>query len=241
MCTVTLFPLDNSGFILTSNRDEAPKRKALQPEVYDSGEHTLWFPKDAESEGSWIGLSSKNRAVCLLNGAFEKHQRVLPYRHSRGVVVTHFLKCDYVEKELENYNLENIEPFTLVIADWNTEMKWFELVWDGKKRHVKQLPLRPHIWSSSTLYSQDMRTERKQWFSDFLGQEIFSTEAIQEFHHEAGKPNENYGVVMDRGFVKTTSITQIAKSNTEFQLSFEDLQEQSVNKQTLEFPLVLNE
>lgn len=241
MCTVSLFPKGKNGFILTSNRDEAPKRTALEPDVYKEENMSMWYPKDPEGKGSWIGVSSKNRAVCLLNGAFEKHQRVLPYRQSRGLVVTHMMKCEHLETELEQYNLDNIEPFTVIAVDWNGDMQWFELVWDGEERHVKQLSLEPHVWSSSTLYNESMRKERRQWFNSFLKEKDYSYQAILGYHHTAGAPNKDYGVVMDRGFVKTTSITQIVKTSEEIQLSFEDVQGQKHYQNTIELPLVLNE
>lgn len=240
MCTVTLLPLQNNGFVLTSNRDEAPGRKALEPAIYSDGETLLWYPKDPEGKGSWIGMSSKNRVVCLLNGAFERHERELPYRQSRGLVVTNFLKCDSVKEELTNYMLNNIEPFTLVVADWNNAMKWFELVWDGEKRHIRELPLEPSVWSSATLYNQEMRQERREWFQEFVNNKKQTREAISEFHHSAGKHNTNYGVIMDRGFVRTTSITQIVKEGTTVHLHFEDLQARKNYQHRLELPLVLN-
>ena len=238
MCTVTLFPLKNSGFVLTSNRDEAPNRKALKPDIYSNEETLLWYPKDPDGNGSWIGVSSKNRAVCLLNGAHEKHKRQLPYRQSRGMVVTHLLKCELIQYELMEYNLNNIEPFTLVVADWNHSMQWFELVWDGKKRHVRELPLGTYVWSSATLYDEHMRKERKQWFQEFVDSEELTPETISQFHRTAGKTNVDYGVIMDRGFVKTTSITQIVKEDIAVRLHFEDLQTQSQYSDTLELPLV---
>lgn len=241
MCTVTLFPKGSNGFVLTSNRDEAPLRKALKPDVFRNQQATLWYPKDPEGKGSWIGVSSKCRAICLLNGAFQKHKRSLPYRQSRGIVVTNFLKCDHIEGELHNYDLENIEPFTLIAADWNRDMQWFELVWDGVKRHVRQLPLEPHIWSSSTLYNPAMREERRQWFDNFFKDNDRTLESISKFHRTAGDSNSDYGVIMDRGFVKTTSITQIVKKENDILLRFEDLLEQTKYSNTIELPLVLNE
>lgn len=238
MCTVTLFPLKNNGFVLTSNRDEAPRRKALVPAFYTEAETSLWFPRDPEGSGSWIGVSSRNRAVCLLNGAYEKHKRELPYRQSRGLVVTQFLKCKAIENELLDYVLDNIEPFTLVVADWNHIMRWFELVWDGERRYVKQLPLEPYVWSSATLYTEQMKQERIRWFREFLDEKEQTPQAISKFHHTAGSPNESYGVVMNRGFVKTTSITQIVKDETTIHLSFEDLQAQTHHQHTSELPLV---
>ena len=74
MCTVTIIPQENNGFVLTSNRDEAPDRVSLAPDFYLVDGIKLLFPKD-KMGGTWIGVSEKNRVVCLLNGAFEKHER----------------------------------------------------------------------------------------------------------------------------------------------------------------------
>ena len=46
MCTVTLFPVNSSDFILTSNRDETPKRKTIPPKLYTENKTNLLFPKD---------------------------------------------------------------------------------------------------------------------------------------------------------------------------------------------------
>ncbi len=35
MCTVTFIPESVSGFILTSNRDEAPNRSTVPPKIYE--------------------------------------------------------------------------------------------------------------------------------------------------------------------------------------------------------------
>ena len=74
MCTVTYLPLKGNDFILTSSRDVPFSReKALHPQEFIEEGIKLWYPKDGKAGGSWIGLSSKNRLICLLNGAFEYH------------------------------------------------------------------------------------------------------------------------------------------------------------------------
>ena len=78
MCTVTYFPLGKNDFILTSNRDETPFRKTIPPKKYLENGVELTYPKDELAGGTWIGTSSKNRLVCVLNGAFIKHKRATP-------------------------------------------------------------------------------------------------------------------------------------------------------------------
>lgn len=223
MCTVTIIPLENNDFVLTSNRDEAPNRKSLEPNTYEYKGENLIFPKDEQSEGSWIGLSENKRLICLLNGGFEIHKRQPEYRLSRGVVVKDLLVSEDIEQAVEDYDLDDIEPFTIVVVEWESDLKFYELVWDGFKKHFQKLALQPKIWSSSTLYNKTMRNERKQWFDDFIQGENLNADKMFKFHTETEKDNMNYGVIMDRGFVKTTSITRVIKSNDVVNMRYFDL------------------
>ena len=163
MCTVTIIPKDNNDFVLTTNRDEAPERVSLVPDFYTIDDTKLLFPKD-KMGGTWIGISEKNRVVCVLNGGFVKHERQSGYRMSRGIVANDFMISNDIVATIKTYNLEGVEPFTIVIADWNTRLKFYELVWDGKNKHFIELPIESRIWSSSTLYSEGMQKERQLWF-----------------------------------------------------------------------------
>lgn len=241
MCTVTLIPKGKNDFVLTSNRDEAPNRTTLSPEFYEIKKTRLLYPKDEVAGGSWIGVSEKRRVLCVLNGGFEAHERKTPYKLSRGVVMKGFLIVENLDKAIEDYNLEGVEPFTLVIVDWASEMNFKELVWDGKEKHFSSLPFEPKIWSSSSLYNAQMKQERLQWFNDFKNKNELSAKSIMNFHKTAGIDNNDYGVIMDRFFVKTTSITQIVKSNNEVSMSFENLQTKSCTQKSFNFPISIND
>jgi hypothetical protein len=241
MCTVTLIPKGTNNFVLTSNRDEAPNRHTLSPDFYNIENTKLLFPKDEVAGGSWIGVSEKQRVLCILNGGFEKHERKATYRLSRGVVMKDLLVCANLEQTIKAYDLEGVEPFTLVIVEWNSSMEFKELVWDGKKKHFSNLPLEPKIWSSSSLYNSSMKKERLQWFTDFKQEHELASRSIMEFHKTAGKGNEDYGVVMDRFFVKTTSITQIIKTKDIINMCFENLQTISNSEHQFQFPLSVND
>jgi len=241
MCTVTIIPKGKNDFILTSNRDEAPNRTSLVPDIYSVKNTKMMFPKDELAGGTWIGVSEKNRLICLLNGGFVFHERKASYRMSRGVVVSDFLASDDVVASIENYNLDDVEPFTLVIADWNINLKLYELVWDGTEKHFKELSLEPKIWSSSSLYSEEMKKERVQWFNDFKEKTKLDNKTIMDFHKTAGKGNEDYGVIMDRHFVKTTSITQVEKFENVVEMRFNDLQNNKVSEKTFKLHQTVNE
>lgn len=241
MCTVTIMPKGHNDFIITSNRDEAPNRVSLSPELYSVNNAKMLFPKDVLSGGTWIGVSDKNRVLCVLNGGFVIHERKAEYRLSRGTVVKELLASENIEDAINDFNFCDIEPFTLVIADWNNGLKFMELVRDENKKHFKNLPLAPKIWSSSTLYSEAMKNERKNWFESFKSENTLNSKSLLRFHKTAGNGDLNYGVVMDRFFVKTTSITQIEKSNDLVELHYEDLKTDKIYNTQLRIPIVINE
>lgn len=232
MCTVSLVynSEESPGFILTSNRDEAPGRETLSPDFYNVNDSRLLFPKDAVAGGTWIGVSGNKRVVCLMNGGFENHIRENKYRVSRGVVVKDILAAEDPLLEINSYNFHGIEPFTLILADWKQDLFFYELVWDGSKAHQKNLELKNHIWSSSPLYSPEMRKLREAWFEEFQQRKNATSESLWDFHHSAGVGNKNIDLIMDRGFIKTKSITQIIKTSEKTRMIYEDLQKNEISE-----------
>ncbi len=225
MCTITFIPKTNNDFILTSNRDEAPGRETFPPEIYEEDSVKLLYPKDAVAGGTWIGASDKKRIVCLMNGGFVAHKREAFYRKSRGLVVKDLLKAANLKKEIESYDFSGIEPFTAVLIEWEAEIQLFQLVWDGETYHFSEEPLAPQIWSSSPLYPENLKKKREQWFSAFLMETIKpSEEELLQFHKTAGEGDLNSNLIMDRGFIKTKSITQISKKEDVIEMRYEDLQ-----------------
>ena len=241
MCTVTFLPTGTTQFVLTSNRDEAPNRETIPPRFYKFDGTNMLFPKDKRAGGTWIGLSDKQRLVCLLNGGFMLHERQAKYRMSRGVVVREMLESDDIVTLIEGYDLNNIEPFTLILIEWRLELKLYELVWDGHEKHFSRLPLEPKLWSSSTLYNREMKDDRQMWFKGFLNVSDVTAESILDFHETAGKETMDYGVIMDRGFVKTTSITQVQKINNVTRMRYHDLENDAVRNVDFEIPEIINE
>lgn len=223
MCTVTYLPLGNNKFILTSNRDETPLRKTIPPKKYIENHVELTYPKDELAGGTWIGTSNKNRLVCLLNGGFIKHTRNFYYKMSRGVIVKKILSDDNAVAFINTFDFNEIEPFTLVLVDWKNELETYELVWDGIEKYFKKLPQEPKIWSSSTLYSDEMKLLRKKWFTGWLKEnKEFHQQEIVGFHK-----NETLGTIetslkMKRTFVETVSITSIEKTATEIKIDYLD-------------------
>ncbi|MDT0677830.1 NRDE family protein [Autumnicola musiva] len=235
MCTLSLVALPEikNGFILTSNRDEVTDRENLPPLWEEYNGVQLYFPKDKIAGGTWIGVSEMKRVISLLNGGFKNHKRKKSYRKSRGVVVKDFLAAEEIGEVTGNYELYDIEPFTMVIADWQQELHFLEFVWDGEKRYLKELPLTGHIWSSSPLYSEEMQAKRRQWFDDLkIGNEPDAGTLLQ-FHHSAGVGDKNIDLIMDRGFLKTQSISQIEKTKSGVRFWYKELANATVSENIL--------
>ena len=160
--------------------------------------------------------------MCLLNGGFETYKREASYKMSRGIIVKAILKSDDFKGYINNFDFIGIEPFTIVLLDWNTELKAYELVWDGTEKHFSELKQEPKIWSSSTLYTQQEKALRKKWFADWLeNQSEFTQEEVLKFHHnsEIGTPENS--LKMKRSYVETVSVTSIKKSSQEIAMNYQ--------------------
>lgn len=197
------------------------REKALHPKKYIEDKVEITYPKDGRASGTWIGHSNKNRLICLLNGGFKNHISEISYRKSRGIIVKDLLKENDISSALSEINLDNIEPFTLVIVDWNKELQLLEFVWDGNKKHIKPLPQKKHIWSSSTLYNEEMKQLRKDWFKNWQLEN--KQKDILNFHHNAGIGDNNIDVIMKREKVGTVSITQVVKTSNEIVMEYQSI------------------
>ena len=181
------------------------------------------FPKDKTAGGTWIGTSSKNRLICVLNGAFKKHVKKETYKKSRGVIAKEILKEDDFLQYVESIDLKGIEPFTIIIINWNEEqLNLYELIWDETKKHFNKLKNEPKIWSSSTLYSNAIKEKRKQWFHKWTGENKFTSNAILNFHHSENG-DKKQSVLMKRSSVETVSITSVKKEGDLIKMLYEDV------------------
>jgi len=232
MCTVTFLALENQGFILTSSRDERKDRKTIPPNTYLEDNVQLTYPKDELAGGTWIGLSDKKRLVCVLNGAITKHTRKKAYVKSRGVLAKEILKMDALNDGIKNLNLQGMEPFTMVIIDWNKQLKLHELIWDETLKKFTPLELKATIWSSATLYSENIKKQRIDWFKNWTDDTSNIQDSILAFHHsEIGDKEQS--VLMKRSTIETVSITSIQKNNDSTSIIYNDLLAKKTYKSTI--------
>ena len=208
MCTVSYIPLAD-GYLLTSSRDELINRETLPPMAYPHSGNTITYPKDVRSGGTWIAGSDNHTVTCLLNGAFEKHQKKPTQVLSRGKMVLESLEHDDLDGFVENFDFNQVEPFTLLTIK---DRLFYELKWDGDSTFLNKLDKdKPKIWSSPTLYTPEQRIVREKWFYQWLisnsGHPDFD---MMGFHSKQHGEDKTYDILMSRpNGMQTVSITQI--------------------------------
>lgn len=219
MCTLTYIPTSKSTFIWTQNRDESPLRTS--PGLIHAPNDIWVYPQEPQSGGTWISITNTGRVVSLLNGAFEQNKYV-PSIKSRGIMVLDFLNYQFLTDFAKKYNFRDIEPFTMVVHEHNS---LWELRWDKVQTHLKELdPLEAHIWSSSTMYPSKIKALRRTWFENYLEKNSApDRSSVLDFHHHAGTGDIRNDLLMDRGIVKTVSITSIERGLEELDMRYYDL------------------
>lgn len=212
MCILSIFSKTNGDFILTQNRDESIYRPtSAKVETREFYGQKVMGPIDLNSGGTWIYHTEKY-AVCVLNGGYENHSHRPPYRMSRGLVILELLKFDSMDEFIAEINLEEIEPFTMVIIDLKLNLKKI-VVWDGNEKFVENLSDEKLIVrSSSTLYDISEKLYNK---GNFEKLDLINSEEIYKIHQKLAMPkNDKYPIV------QSTSITQIIHLAKNIDLKF---------------------
>lgn len=241
MCTVTFLPISKNKFILTSNRDESAARSPENISWLEENGQTVIFPRDKGAGGTWIATSSQNKLVCLLNGAFDRHDRNPPYERSRGIMVLAFFQYATAEVFFSEFNFEGMESFTMIIYD-NGQL--WDFRWDERlqKKFIKSLATNEyHIWSSATLYEKPVQRKREQWLAEWLVDRTdFSSAAILELHKKGGEGDPSIDFMMNRYnyLVQTVSITQVTGSRDRMEMFYHDLIRGKVKKAGVNIRLV---
>lgn len=234
MCTVTYVP-NRSGFTLTHNRDEAPSRSSVRIAQNDTRpDDLIIFPRDSKAGGTWFATSESGKTVCLLNGAFLKHHHNPPYRRSRGLMVLDFFEYKDPDQFFSQYDLEGMEPFTLIFA---RPGRLTELRWDEHRRHITHFaPDQPRFWCSSTLYAPEIQTLREEVFMHWIQKNTGHTPRdIMRLHLNGSinDPANNFVMVRDR--VRTVSVTQVVRQKKYARMRFLELLENNRDER-LVFP-----
>ena len=223
MCTVS-FHLKNDIAILTSNRDEKTSRSiAVAPKNYLINSKKVIFPKDPLAGGTWFAVDEYGSVLILLNGATEKHETKPPYKKSRGIIALELIGANKIIDAWHTINLDNIEPFTIVLY---SNQQLYQLQWNGIDKNKQILDInQQHIWSSSTLYEKKLQDHRAERFSDFVkNNQNVDDQDIIDFHSCFDNKNQENGIVIDRNnFLKTVSISQVVMVKNKVKIKYLDL------------------
>lgn len=210
MCTVS-FVNSQKSVVITSNRDEKVIRpSAIPPEIYHCNGKKIMYPKDSKAGGTWFAADSNGTVMVLLNGGIIKHNAQFLYRKSRGLIALDIIASDSPKFFWNEINLEDIEPFTLILYE---DKELYELIWDGLTKRAIQLDEnKNYIWSSVTLYPEEIRRKRSAWFLDFMkSKKEISASEILDFHKNTEGDDSENGLIINReNTLKTLSITQVA-------------------------------
>lgn len=207
MCTVS-FIRTESSVIITSNRDEHIDRpQSATPETEMRNNKKIVFPKDSKAGGTWFAADEYGTIAVLLNGAFEAHKHEPPYRKSRGLVLLDMVETADALGSFNTMNLENIEPFTVVLYQQEV---LYELRWNGLHRTESLLSTSDHhIWSSVTLYADEVIATREKLFKHFIQSAAgIDSQQIHDFHTNNRGDNENGFIINRQSGMKTFSVTQ---------------------------------
>lgn len=228
MCTVS-FVTSNDKIIITSNRDEKVMRpNAIEPKNYLINNKNIIFPKDQKAGGTWYAVDENSNVLVLLNGADEKHVVTGNYSKSRGLIVLELIGSGSPIDLWKSIDLNTIEPFTLVLFQ---DQSLYQLRWNGTAKETMKLDsTKNYIWSSSTLYSKEIREKRAAWFATFLdttrgaAKPEVKPEELIGFHRYTEERNSEHGLVINRNNVlKTLSITQTVIENNKVEMFHHDL------------------
>jgi Transport and Golgi organisation 2 len=229
MCVLTYIPTATGHCIMTHNRDEHMTRPmALPPESRVVGDTSAVFPVDPVGGGTWFA-AHQDWVCALLNGGFRPHVRQLPYTRSRGTIITDFLKVRDWVTFTEYFDGHGMEPFTFIAFGIET-MALYQMVWDGQVAHLRQLDhSQPHIWSSSTLYDDREKQNRKNIFFDLL-QLAPNAEEVFKFHerHQQNDPANSFFVRRDDS-IHTVAIIQCAITQEQYHIKYKTFYAQTSN------------
>jgi len=92
----------------------------------------------------------------------------------------------------------------------------------------------PHIWSSVTLYDEEVISRRNAWFQNWLQLNVKpSQDDILHFHQFTGDGDSHNDLRMNRGKVFTVSVTSLAISTQNASMQYLDLKNNQQSEEAL--------
>jgi hypothetical protein len=214
MCSVTIHrkqPLRGKAcprytHIITMNRDETLTRGAETPPcIWKNG--ALIAPTDPTSNGTWIGARKDGIWACLLNG-YLSDAACIDTPQSRGAIIPDILSDPQPEQAFLKRDLRRHRAFRLLIGNAQTITEYF---WDGQLLSQKTMPDDDWLFiTSSSLKQKQVKAYRQAAFETWRDDgATIKANGIPDIHLYQEKNNLEFGILMQRDYAKTKSITQI--------------------------------
>ena len=242
MCTVSIIPLRFAaqlgqepihGFRLVTNRDENRLRAAAAPPRWlDVGEGgrlgpespvgRLLCPTDAAAGGTWVGVTDRGLALCLLNGNPRPYPVLPPAERlmSRGAIVPMLSgepDAAAVAAAVGRLDLERFAPFALLAVDLPEggvtprPPRVMRVQWDRRELSLMEYPGVPVCAVSSGLGDERVMP-RLGLFERLIGPGEGAgarAEAQDRFHRHVWRDRPEISVLMSRSDARTVSITTV--------------------------------
>lgn len=165
--------------------------------------------KDTVSEGTWLATNGFMTAA-ILNGYKTNHVKKPSYKASRGTIIPSLFKYSSLELFYEKFEPDGFEPFTLIVFH---SPDLVMIGWDGEKLETTNLGLdKSLIFSSVTLYNEEVSNKRKQLYHNFINPKT-TAENIWELHLLNGDNHFDFLNVKVNDEIQTVSTCQIVISN----------------------------
>ncbi len=154
---------------------------------------------------------------------------------SRGKVFLQVIANPKPVRYFDRSDLFSVQPFTIVMME---QGNLYECRWDGEEKFFRQLRnSRPHIWSSATLYSQQVMQQRERQFASFLNGTPHPTQdEILHFHQSRDDSGRGVDIFLqDHGSFRTVSIASILLVHDRASMRYLDLTNQENCDETIFF------
>jgi len=208
MCCLTIYKTKDDKLIITHNRDEQKSRHVSANQIVCEmfGDKGVWMPKDKQSRGTWIATDG-HMAGALINGFKENHIKKTTYKASRGTIIPSLFLSQNVDRFIDEFDPHGYEPFTLLIIE--KEKGMIEYGWNEQEVHLKNLDTnQSYIYSSSTLYNEEVMKYREQLFFEWLKNDC-SENDIWHLHALKGNDHGHFLNVNYNAEISTVALSQI--------------------------------
>ena len=211
MCTASWL-IRPDGYELFFNRDERNERsRAFGPERLQSGDREAVAPRDADANGTWLGVNDLGLTVGILN-AWDASEVIDVEPRSRGLLVRDLLaepSQEAVRSRLQNEDLSRYRGFHVLAFEPGREPIGHR--WDGRTlaSSIVEAPI-----CSSSFEGAAVRTERRRQFEDLRrrheeGSSVQLGELLELYHASHYPERGPYSVCMHRDDASTVSCTHI--------------------------------